>query len=177
MRPSAPSVDSAETVIALLSSGLGAGVLTGTQLGGFPLLASLPDRQYLTTHAFFATRYDPFMPACLITTTLVTAHRATSNTGMSRTYLLGAATSALLTAVISVSINVPINRWVQAVDLTGPLPDVTKVRSRWGRANAARSVLGTVAFFLTCLSSISSQNIKGAKPTERIMTTQHRGTR
>ena len=56
------------TPLVLLLNGLAAGVLFGTQLGGFPYLASLPVDRYVHAHAFFGSRYDPAMPLCLVGT-------------------------------------------------------------------------------------------------------------
>ena len=54
--------------VVLLCNGFAAGVLAWGQLGGWPLMRSLPDPEYVELHRFFSTRYDPFMPICMIVT-------------------------------------------------------------------------------------------------------------
>jgi len=141
------------TPLVLLANGLAAGVLMGTQLGGWPLLAALPPDRYVHAHAFFATRYDPFMPACLIVTLLGDALLAvvTPDPAVRSLYAL-AALLALSTVSISLAKNVPINKWVQTLD-PDRLPadfDRQDPRPVWGRWNRTRSWLAVFALLLNC---------------------------
>src|SRR4051794_28848292 len=108
-----------EVVLAavLLCNGLAAGVLTASELASFPLMARLPADQYVRTHAFFSTRYDPFMPACLILTVLGDLALAVTLHGPFTRGLYGtAAVCAAAAIVIAVARNVPLNVWVRSVD-------------------------------------------------------------
>ena len=140
--------------LVLLANGLAAGVLMGTQLGGFPLLAALPPDRYVHAHAFFATRYDPFMPACLIGTLggdmLLTAFPPG---GAGRLPYLLAAAFAAGTVTISLTKNVPINKWIQTVDpqrLPGNFAELDP-RRRWGFWNRTRSILAIAALVANCV--------------------------
>ena len=141
------------TPLVLLTTGLAAGVLVGTQLGGFPLLTSLPPDQYVRAHAFFATRYDPFMPVCLMIGTLGSATLAALAPVPGARWLYGvAAVAAMLTMVISLAKNVPVNKWVRSLD-PDDLPDdfaERDPRRHWGAWNRARTALSVGALLGNC---------------------------
>ncbi|MEV6599725.1 DUF1772 domain-containing protein [Actinoplanes sp. NPDC051346] len=139
--------------LVLLANGLAAGVLLGTQLGGFPLMAALPLDRYVHAHAFFSTRYDPFMPICLMTTALggVVLAVAAPTPGAWAPHLVGAALAGG-TVYISLTKNVPINRWVRELD-PDHLPsgfDYAGRRRVWGRWNSLRSWLTVAALVVNC---------------------------
>ena len=139
----------------VLAGGMAAGVMMWTQLGGWPLLASLPPNQYVATHAFFTTRYDPFMPICMVVAALgdvvlaVVADQAVAQS------LAGiAAVLSVCSVVISLSKNVPVNKWLRTLD-ADRLPadfDTVDPRKFWGRWNRVRAVLAVTAFAANCLA-------------------------
>lgn len=139
--------------LVLLANGLSAGVLTGTQLGGWPLLAELPTDRYVHAHAFFATRYDPFMPICLVLTVLGDVFLAVAGgQPLARTLFVVAALAALATVTISLTKNVPVNKWVQTLD-PEDLPDdfaSKDPRRHWGAWNRRRTLLTVFALLLNC---------------------------
>ncbi|WP_328447980.1 DUF1772 domain-containing protein [Amycolatopsis sp. NBC_00438] len=141
--------------LVILANGLAAGVLMGTQLGGWPLLQSLPADRYVHAHAFFATRYDPFMPACLIVTVLgdVTLALVADAAG-TRPLFLAATVLALATITISLLKNVPVNKWVRALDPDDLPADFAgrDPRPGWGRWNRTRTVLSVLALLANCLA-------------------------
>lgn len=139
--------------LVLLANGLAAGVLLGTQLGGFPLLAALPADRYVQAHAFFSTRYDPVMPICFgvtIVGCLVGAVIA-EHTGV-RVLLAAAALAALATVTISFAKNVPVNKWVRTLDPDNLPADFARVdpRRHWGFWNSVRTALATLALVANC---------------------------
>jgi len=139
--------------LVLLANGLAAGVLVGSQLGGFPLMAALPPDRYVHAHAFFSTRYDPFMPTCLVGTVVgdVLLAVLVDPPAVRALYVLGAVL-ATGTVLISLTKNVPINKWVQALD-PDRLPagfDPDERRRQWGRWNYVRSVLAVSALVTNC---------------------------
>lgn len=135
------------------ASGLAAGVLVGTQLGGWPLLATLPAQRYVQTHAFFSTRYDPFMPVCLLGTVLGDLLLTVLVPGSAaRALFATAAGCAAGTVAISIGKNVPVNRWVRALD-PQRLPDdfaARDPRPGWGAWNRARTWLAVLALLANC---------------------------
>ncbi|WP_067563145.1 DUF1772 domain-containing protein [Nocardia acidivorans] len=145
----------ANIVLALvvLANGLAAGVLVGTELGGFPLMRALPADQYVTTHAFFSTRYDPFMPACLLGTVLGdTAAVLLAGSATQALFFGLAAAAALVTILISLTKNVPLNKWVQRADPHRPPADWQARRTNWGLWNRRRTLLVSAAFVANCVA-------------------------
>ncbi|MCW7945630.1 hypothetical protein AAW14_27360 [Streptomyces hygroscopicus] len=139
------------TPLVLLLNGLAAGVLFGTQLGGFPYLASLPVDRYVHAHAFFGTRYDPAMPLCLVGTVgcdVGLAFLAPEPAARAAFAVAGALATA--TAVISVTRNAPVNRWMRTLDPDNLPADFTDPRRSWGAWNRRRSLLTIAALVVNC---------------------------
>jgi hypothetical protein len=137
--------------VVILAGGLVAGVMMWTQLGGWPLMSSLPPGDYVYTHAFFSTRFDPFMPACMMLAMVGDLVLV----GMLGGVLPAAicAVAALLSAtciVISLWKNVPVNRWMRTLDPACPPAELATVRRRWGEWNRVRAILAVVSFGLNC---------------------------
>ncbi|MCX2923037.1 DUF1772 domain-containing protein [Streptomyces sp. NEAU-W12] len=135
----------------LLLNGLAAGVLLGTQLGGFPYLASLPTDRYVHAHAFFGQRYDPAMPVCLVGTVVLDAVLAagTADTA-ARALFAVAGVLAAATALISVTRNAPVNRWMRTIDPEHLPEDFRDPRREWGTWNHRRSLLTITALVANC---------------------------
>lgn len=140
--------------LVLLLNGLAAGVLVGANLGAYPLMVAQPAERYVEVHAFLATRYDPFMPICLIGTVLGDALLAAAGgSGLPRVLLAAAAVLAACAVVVSVTRNVPINRWVRSAD-PGRLPgDWQRRRRVWGVWNRTRGVLVVLALLANCTAT------------------------
>lgn len=135
----------------LLLNGLAAGVLFGTQLGGFPYLASLPTDRYVHAHAFFGQRYDPAMPVCLAGTFVLDAVLAVGAPGAAaRTLFAVAGVLSAATALISVTKNAPVNRWMRTIDPDNLPDDFRDPRRAWGVWNHRRSLLAIAALVANC---------------------------
>ncbi|MBP2327291.1 putative membrane protein [Kibdelosporangium banguiense] len=141
--------------VVLLANGLAAGVLVGTQLGGWPLLESLPPAGYVSAHAFFSTRFDPFMPVCFVAAAVgdvvlgVLADRA-----VTAVLFLTAALLTLGSVVVSLVKNVPLNRWIRTLDPDRLPADFAErdPRRRWGGWNRARTALAVLALLFNCVA-------------------------
>ncbi|MET9262154.1 DUF1772 domain-containing protein [Amycolatopsis sp. NPDC004079] len=140
--------------VVLLANGLAAGVLVGTQLGGWPLLRGLPPDRYVQAHAFFATRYDPFMPLCFVFTFAGDAALAFSDTGPRRALFAAAALLTGVAMAVSLAKNVPVNRWLRTLDPDRLPADFARLdpRKHWGAWNRVRSTLSVLAFALNCVA-------------------------
>jgi uncharacterized membrane protein len=136
--------------LAVLGGGLAAGGLMITVLGGVPLLRYLrTPREYVTVHKFLVTRFDPFMPLCLLLAIVSDAALVFfAPTGTVRALAVAGAVLYLGVMVISLTKNVPINKWLAALDPRA-LPDnwaELDPRERWGSWNSRRTAFAVLGF-------------------------------
>lgn len=135
--------------LALAGSGVAAGGLI-IAFRGSPLLLRLPTDQYVPVHQYLVTRFDPIMPISIMTgllTSLALIFAASPQRGAQALYGVSA---LLLLATISVSLtkNVPINKWIATLDPRA-LPenfDQLDARTTWVSWNKVRTVLAICAF-------------------------------
>jgi hypothetical protein len=132
--------------IALLASGLAAGVLLGAAMGPVPFYMTLPPGQYVRAHAFAAGRYDPLQPACLLITVVADAAIAVTG-GPGRAPAIVGAVLAAAVVCVSLTRNVPVNRWLKSLDPDALPPDWSSRDPRrfWARWNRIRTVLAVLA--------------------------------
>jgi uncharacterized membrane protein len=137
--------------VALLAGGLAGGALVLSVLGGAPMLLALPVESYLPVHKFLVTRFDPFMPACLVTALACDVAILVGADGTPERWLAAAAV-VLYTAVVTVSVtkNVPINKWIAQLDPTRIPENWEHVdpRARWANWNLVRTTLAVLALTL-----------------------------
>jgi uncharacterized membrane protein len=107
-------------------------------------------------HAFFSTRYDPFMPACLLLTVAGALVLALTGPELPGRLSYGlAAVAAVTTVAISLLRNVPVNRWIRQLDperLPADFPD-RDPRPDWGRWNRIRTWLAVTALLLNAVGT------------------------
>lgn len=141
--------------LALIGSGMGAGGLMIASLGGAPLLLSLPVDRYIPVHQFLVTRFDPFMPICMITAMLADIAAATLSDGAARGPEAVAAVLLLGAIVVSLVKNVPINKWVGALDPGVVPPDWERIdpRVRWRNWNVVRTAFVVIALLANALAA------------------------
>ncbi|MFB9235133.1 anthrone oxygenase family protein [Plantactinospora siamensis] len=145
--------------VALLANGLTAGIMLSTVLGIVPLTFVLPYRQYVQTIQFLWPRYDPFMPIVHVLTVLADlVLTLTVDAGPARV-LFGLA-GGLLVVVMAVSVvrNVPMNRFVMALDPASQPADWARVdpRPRWRAWNQFRTGLALLALLLNAAAAALS---------------------
>jgi uncharacterized membrane protein len=134
--------------LALLGTGLAAGGLMISALGGAPLLLVLPTNQYVPVHQFLVTRFDPFMPISLCTGLVADAILTFWPAGPTAQFLAGTAAALLLIAVaVSLTKNVPINKWVARLDPDALPENFERLdpRVRWRNWNLVRTALAVAA--------------------------------
>ena len=127
--------------LVLVTIGLSAGVLMGTVLGGAPLLMVLPTERYVHAHGFFATRYDPFMPVCLISTLVLDVLLAVLAKGSAAPVFAVAGLLAGSVATISLIKNAPVNRRMAKLDPERLPEDFQDPRESWVAWNKIRTVV------------------------------------
>jgi uncharacterized membrane protein len=142
---------------AVACNAVAVGVFCATVLGGVPLLLALPGEEYVHAHGFLATRYDPFMPMIILLTVLIDVTMVAAGPGYVIRILAGAA-GCLMVSVITISLtkNVPINRWVAAQDPRSLPGDWMQRRLRWQRWNTVRSSLAITALLVNLAVAIAA---------------------
>ncbi|RCG25315.1 DUF1772 domain-containing protein [Streptomyces reniochalinae] len=133
--------------LALLAGGLAAGGLAISVLAA-PLFTTLPTAMYVPVHKGLVTRFDPFMPVSLLSCLLCDVALVVAADGTALRLLAGAAALLLACAMtVSLTKNVPINRWLETLDPQALPPDFeqTDPRERWIRWNRVRGAFAVAA--------------------------------
>jgi uncharacterized membrane protein len=128
---------------ALIASGLVAGVLLWSAVCGVPLLRRLPADGYVRTHQFWANRFEPFQPICVLLTAGLDAVLLAVSPGPAAAVFGVGAAGALAVIAVSATRNVPVKKWVLTLR-PDALPedwDRRDPRREWGRWNLVRTVL------------------------------------
>ncbi|MET9130067.1 DUF1772 domain-containing protein [Streptomyces antibioticus] len=133
--------------IALFAGGLAAGGLAISVLAA-PLFTTLPTGMYVPVHKGLVTRFDPFMPVSLLSCLLCDLALAAFG-DRTAVRLLAVLAALLLAAAMTVSLtrNVPINRWLSTLDPQDLPADFDRLdpRERWIRWNRVRGSLAVAA--------------------------------
>lgn len=140
-------------VLALVGSGVTAGVLFAVALSVLPALFAMEPGTYVHAHQLLGRNWDPTMPVIVLSSTLLDGLLAVVGEGRERAlYALGA---LLLLGVSAVShlCNVPINRRVKSIADPGALPpDWRDPRPLWRRWHLLRTVLALLALAATAVA-------------------------
>lgn len=141
--------------VAVLASGLAAGGLMISVLGGAPLLLALPTDRYIPVHQFLVQRFDPFMPISMGLALLCdVALIFLAPTSLSRSLAAVAAVLLLLAMAVSIFKNVPINKWVATLRPDAVPDDWERLdpRVRWRNWNATRTVFAVAALAVNVIA-------------------------
>jgi len=143
--------------LALLTNGVAAGVMVSTVIGLAPMQLAVPYETYVDTIQFLWKRYDPFMPIMNALAFLLDVVLAASLPEAPARLLFGTAAVLLLTVMaISVTKNVPINKYVMSLDSRAQPSDwaLTDPRIRWRNWNLIRTTLAVLALLVN-LSAVA----------------------
>ena len=140
--------------VILVTGGLAAGGLMISVLGGAPLLLHLPTQNYVPVHQFLVKRFDPFMPVCLMTSLIGDLALLVAADGAARALAAAAVASYAAAVAVSLTKNVPINKWVYQLDPAN-LPanwDEVDPRVAWRNWNLVRTMLAVLSLlFNACI--------------------------
>ena len=133
-------------VLAVLGSGVVAGVLFAVALSVLPALFAMPMDRYVYAHKLIGRNWDPTMPIVVLSSTAIDVALVFLAPD-SRTRTLFVIAAVLLLAVSGVShlANVPINRRVKAVDPERIPADWNDPRPLWRRWHFLRTGLAVIA--------------------------------
>jgi hypothetical protein len=138
--------------LALLANGVAAGVMLGNAIGLGAFAIELPYARYVDLIKFMWPRYDPLLPILnvlafgLDIAIAVAVRGQQATTGAPGLFGTSAALLAVLMA-ISVTKNVPINKYVTALDPASEPADWPQrdPRASWKKWNQVRVVLALAA--------------------------------
>lgn len=141
----------------LAANGLGTGIMLATVIGVAPYQGVQSYREYVSGVRFMWPRFDPAMPLLNITALLaylvhavVLDESATARSGF-------AISSALLLCTVSISVtkNLPVNRYVAGLDPAHQPVDWADrdPRRRWRRWNVVRTGSALTAFVVAVLTT------------------------
>ncbi len=143
-------------IIAILCSGLFAGILLGDRMGasfGRPALdVSAFVRFQQIQHKYFERMMPPLMLGCILGAGgwLFSLRGASASLEV---WLVGIATaSILLGGVLTASINVPINKQLEKWNVAAPPANVREIWMRWEKIHSIRTVLWLGAFVLEAIA-------------------------
>lgn len=147
----------AVAVVAVLGSGVTAGVLFAVALSVVPALQLMPAQQYVEAHRLLGRNWDPTMPL-IVTTSLVADLLLALLADGPATRALAVAGAVALGGVAGVShlLNVPLNRLVKQLPPGAPLPsDWQDPRVAWRTRHLVRTALAVLAFAATAVAAIA----------------------
>ena len=144
--------------VALLSTGLLAGIFLGDRVGlGFARPA-LPPSSFVQLqqiqHVHFV-RFMPVLQIAAVLSTLIWLFLLRSSVRTSQFLLLALAAVGLAAVfVLTITINVPINNTLMTWTASAPPPDAMEMWKRWEQVNTIRAIIAPIAFGLEVLGLI-----------------------
>ena len=133
------------SLLALLGSGVTAGVLFAVALSVLPALQAMPAERYVYAHQLIGKHWDPVMPIIVLSSAvangvlaLVAAPPMSYVDALAGVLLLGV-------SVVSHFCNVPLNRTVKGLDPERIPPDWRDPRPVWRRWHLLRTTLALAA--------------------------------
>jgi uncharacterized membrane protein len=140
-------------VLALLGTGIVAGVLFAVALSTVPALAAMPPEHFVYTHTLLGKNWDPVMPVIVLSSTLLEVGLAlTTSAPAGRTLFAIAAACLLGVSVVSHFRNVPINRQVHRTDPRAIPLDWQDPRALWRSWHLLRTWLAVAALVATSIA-------------------------
>jgi uncharacterized membrane protein len=143
-------------VLAVLGSGLTAGVLFAVALSVLPALFRMPPDRYVYTHQLIGRNWDPTMPVIVLGSALLDIALAITATGTARLAAIAGAVLLLGVSAVSHLCNVPLNRQVKRIDPTRIPPDWQDPRPLWRRWHLLRTVLAVAGLVVNTLALLAA---------------------
>lgn len=142
-------------ILALLGSGITAGVLFCVALSIVPTFSRLPAHDYVKVHRLIGRNYDPTMPIAVLSSTAIDAALAIVEQRPASQALFALAAVLLLgVSTVSHLANVPLNRAVKSMP-DGPVPaDWPDPRRRWRNWNLLRTGCALTALVLNAAAVV-----------------------
>ncbi|WP_280669168.1 MULTISPECIES: DUF1772 domain-containing protein [unclassified Kitasatospora] len=144
------------SVVALVGSGLVAGVLFAVAISVMPALIAMTPERYISTHKLLGRYYDRIMPFIVTGSTAIDVGLAVNASGASRSLFAIAALCLAAVAVVSQTRNVPINRGVKGTPPGDPGPGWEDPRFQWRDWNLVRTGCALAGCAFTAVAVVLS---------------------
>jgi uncharacterized membrane protein len=143
-------------VLALMGTGVAAGVLVAVELSIVPAFLALTPERYVETHKLVGRYFDRVMPLLVLATVGVDISLAVWARGGAALAFGAAAVLLICVGAVSQFGNVPINRRVKAL-AAGPVPvGWTDPRRSWGRLHLVRTMFAVSALVMAGAGALST---------------------
>ncbi|MER6950342.1 DUF1772 domain-containing protein [Nonomuraea sp. NPDC005983] len=134
--------------ISIALSGLVAGMLLWSAIGGVPWMRRLPAGEYVRLHQYWSPRFDPLGPIMILGVLACDVYLLVVAPTTGSRYLLSTLIVALVAViVISATRNAVLKRRVMRLDPEDLPADWSDPRPSFGRWNLARTVITVLVFF------------------------------
>jgi len=134
--------------LATVLNGVAAGIMFSTVVGIVSMFVALPYKGYVNSVQFLWRRYDPMMPILNMSALVLVVVSAVLGGPAARPAFI--ASAALLATVVTISVtkNVPVNKYVFGLDAEHQPDNWAEVdpRARWRKWNNIRTALALTAF-------------------------------
>jgi len=144
-------------IVAITANGIATGIMLSTVIGIVPMMLALPYGRYVQTVQFLRPRFDPVMPitnGCALVLDIALAVTG----GSAAVSAAFAVAAALLGSVMTVSItkNVPINRFIMSLDSECQPDEWARIdpRATWRTWNLIRTTLALAAFLTNVIAAV-----------------------
>lgn len=154
--------------VAVLSTGLTAGILFGDRMGATHARVALPVSSFVTFQQVLHTRFVPMMPILMgiaIVSSLAWLVLLRSRPRSAEFALVALVTLAfVLVFALTRAVNVPINVELMTWEAASPPADVRGVWARWESAHTVRTLVAVVGFSLSILAFGAGGIARAAQP-------------
>src|SRR5262245_14529753 len=143
-------------VVALVSTGLMAGVFLGHRMGLHYALPELGPSSFVQLGQIIGARFMRFMPPLVFTaflSSLLWLALLRTQWRTAEFWLVAASTGTILVIIGATrAVNIPLNKQLMTWSVASPPPNLQALWAPWERVNTLRSVLATGALALEALA-------------------------
>ena len=149
--------------IALLSTGLLAGIFLGWRMGASVAAPTIPVSSFVqfqqVVHSYYV-RFMPVLQIAAVLSSLIWLLLLRSSAGSLEFVLLAvAAAGAICVFVLTATVNVPINKKLMTWNASAPPANVVEIWKPWEKVNTVRTIISMGVFgFELIASSLMTQS-------------------
>ncbi len=150
-------------VIAILSCGLSTGILFGDRMGATFARPALSPPEFIRYNKIVHSYFGRMMPVLTLTgvaSGLVWLILVRAEWSTPQLVLVAVATTAMILAtILTITVNVPINKQLMTWSEASPPADMREIWSRWEKIHTIRTILWMGAFVLETVAFSAFGNV------------------